>query len=214
MTVAPPDQESRAVVLRRRVTVGVVLVIGAILLAFSLGTEPGESSFYWLTLALAAVWALGAVVSGPLPWVGRRRPVLLGTAAGVAVAVAFVIGGLVARQIPILREYITAVLEFANQGTLPVIVFITLVNGVAEELFFRGALFTALGARHPAVISTLVYIAVVMAAGNPMLGFAAIVLGAVCAYERHVTGGILAPMLTHFLWGLVMVLVLPPIFGV
>ena len=54
----------------------------------------------------------------------------------------------------------------------------------------------------------------VSAAGNPMLGFAGIILGAVCAYERRITGGVLAPMLTHFFWGLVMVLALPPMFGV
>ena len=32
--------------------------------------------------------------------------------------------------------------------------------------------------------------------------------------RRRITGGVLAPMLTHFFWGLVMVLALPPIFGV
>ena len=40
------------------------------------------------------------------------------------------------------------------------------------------------------------------------------ILGAVCASERRATGGVLAPMLTHFFWGLVMVLALPPVFGV
>jgi membrane protease YdiL (CAAX protease family) len=52
-----------------------------------------------------------------------------------------------------------------------------------------------------------------MASGNYMLGFAAIILGTVCALERRASGGVLAPMLTHFVWGLIMVLVLPPIFG-
>jgi CAAX protease family protein len=47
-----------------------------------------------------------------------------------------------------------------------------------------------------------------------MLGFAAIILGAVCALERRASGGVLAPILTHFAWGLIMVLVLPPLFGV
>jgi membrane protease YdiL (CAAX protease family) len=51
------------------------------------------------------------------------------------------------------------------------------------------------------------------ATGNPMLGFAAVILGAVCAYARRITGGVLAPMLIHFFWGLVMVLALPPMFG-
>lgn len=214
MTVAMADQEPRTVVLRRRIVVGVVLVVGAVLLAYSLGSEPGDSSFYWLTLALAAVWAVGAVVSGPLQLGRERRPVLLGTVVGVGLGAMFVVGGLVVRLIPIVREYVTAVLEFANQGALPVIVAITVINGVAEELFFRGALYTALGPHYPAVISTVIYIAAVMATGNPMLGFAAILLGAVCAYERRMTGGVLAPMITHFIWGLIMVVVLPPIFGV
>ena len=47
-----------------------------------------------------------------------------------------------------------------------------------------------------------------------MLGFAAIILGTVCALERRATGGVLAPVLTHVVWGLIMVLALPPMFGV
>ena len=50
------------------------------------------------------------------------------------------------------------------------------------------------------------------ASGQDLL--AAIILGTVCAFERRATGGVLAPMLTHFFWGLVMVLALPPLFGV
>jgi membrane protease YdiL (CAAX protease family) len=113
------------------------------------------------------------------------------------------------------REYITRVLEFANYGPSWLVVFITVINGIAEELFFRGALYTALGKTYPVVISTVLYVLATSATtGNPMLGFAAIILGAVCAYERRATGGVLAPMLTHFFWGLVLVLALPPMFGV
>ena len=90
---------------------------------------------------------------------------------------------------------------------------IALVNGVAEELFFRGALYTALGGFHPVAISTLLYAIATSATGNPMLGFAALVLGAVCGLQRRATGGVLAPVLTHVVWGLIMVLALPPIFG-
>jgi membrane protease YdiL (CAAX protease family) len=63
-------------------------------------------------------------------------------------------------------------------------------------------------------VSTIIYAVAVSAAGNPMLGFAGIILGGVCAWERRITGGVLAPMVTHFFWGLVMVLALPPMFGV
>ncbi len=43
-----------------------------------------------------------------------------------------------------------------------------------------------------------------------MLAFAAIILGTVCALERRATGGVLAPILTHFVWTLVVLLALPP----
>jgi membrane protease YdiL (CAAX protease family) len=211
---APTHPETAAVIKRRRIVVVVVLVIGAALLGFSLSRKPGDASFYWLTLALAAVWAIGAMASGPLHRGRDRRPVVTGTVVGVLLGGVFIVGGLVAREIGPVREYVVDVLEFANHGALWLIVLITLINGVAEELFFRGALYSALGTFHPEVVSTVVYMVAVSAAGNPMLGFAGLVLGAVCAYERRITGGVLAPMLTHFFWGLVMVLALPPMFGV
>jgi membrane protease YdiL (CAAX protease family) len=206
--------EPPAVIRRRRIVVAIVVVIGTALLGFSMTRQPGDASFFWLTLALAAVWITGALLSGPLHLGSRRRPVLTGTAVGLLVGAAFVVGGLVAREISWARESIARVLEFANYGPLWVVVFLTVINGVAEELFFRGALYTALGALYPGVISTVSYVIATLAAGNPMLGVAAAVLGTVCAFERRITGGVLAPMLTHFLWGLAMVLALPPVFGV
>jgi uncharacterized protein len=220
-TVAVPDHEPPSTVLRRRIVVVVVLAIGGALLGYSLTRRPGDESFYWLTLVLAGVWAIGALLSGPLHLGcirlrGRnQRPVITGTVVGVVLGGAFVVGGLIAREIPGVREYITRVLEFANYGPLALVVFITVVNGVAEEMFFRGALYTALGKAYPAVVSTVIYVVATAATtGNPMLGVAAAVVGAVCAFERRTTGGVLAPMLTHFFWGLVMVLALPPVFGV
>jgi membrane protease YdiL (CAAX protease family) len=216
-----PHHEPPAMIRRRRVVVTVVLVIGAALLGYSLTRPPGDEAFYWLTLALAGVWALGALVSGPLhagciKFRGRnQRPVLSGTAVGLLLGGVFVVGGLVAREIPGVREYITAVLEFADYGPLLLVTFITVINGLAEEMFFRGALYTALGRFHPVLVSTVLYvIATAATTGNPMLGFAAIILGVVCAFERRITGGVLAPMLTHFFWGLILVLALPPMFGV
>ena len=216
-----PHHEHRALIRRRRIVVAIVLVIGAGLLGYSLTRPPGDASFFWLTAALAAVWAVGALASGPLHlgcirFRGRnQRPWITGTAVGLLLGAVFIVGGLIAREIPPVREYITRVLEFADYGPLLLVTLITVVNGVAEEMFFRGALYTALGRFHPVLVSTVLYvIATGVATGNPMLGFAAIILGTVCAIERRVTGGVLAPMLTHFFWGLVMVLALPPMFGV
>jgi len=218
--VAVPQNEPPSAVRRRRVLVAITLVVGAAVLGYSLRRHPGEASFYWLTLALAAVWIAGALVSGPLHlggicWRGRnQRPVISGATVGLLVGGAFVVGGLIAREIPAVSDLITRVLLFAHQGSFLLVVLITVINGVAEELFFRGALYTALGRYHPVLISTLLYTLATMASGNPMLGFAAIILGTVCALERRASGGVLAPVLTHVGWGLIMVLVLPPMFGV
>lgn len=218
--VAVPHHEPPSLVRRRRVVVAITLVAGAAVLGYSLRRPPGESSFYWLTLVLAAVWVVGAFCSGPLHlggicWRGRnQRPVISGTLIGLGLGGVFVVGGLIARQIPAVATLITRVLQYAHHGSFWLVVLITLINGVAEEMFFRGALYTALGRFAPLTISTVLYLAVTLASGNPMLGFAAIILGTVCALERRASGGVLAPILTHFFWGLIMVLVLPPMFGV
>jgi membrane protease YdiL (CAAX protease family) len=216
---AAPQREGPSVVRRRRLIVCVVLVIGAVLLGYSLRSRPGDQSFFVSAVSLGAVWTVGAFLSGPLHlgsinWRGRnQRPVLTGISVGALVGAAFLAGGLVAREIPPIADRITRVLEYTNHGHLGFIVLIALFNGVAEELFFRGALYTALGRFYPVAISTLLYVCASSASGNAMLGFAAVILGTVCACERRATGGVLAPVLTHLVWGLIMVLALPPIFG-
>ena len=90
---------------------------------------------------------------------------------------------------------------------------ITAVNGVAEELFFRGALYAAIGVRHAVAGSALLYTATTVASGNAMLVFAAAVLGLLVGLERRVTGGVLAPIITHVTWSLGMLFVLPPLMG-
>lgn len=218
--VAVPHHEPPRVVLYRRVVVAITLIVGAVVLGLSLRQTPGDPNFYWLTLALAGVWLGGALLSGPLHlggicWRGRnQRPVITGTSIGLLLGGVFIVGALVVREITPVASLITRVLEYSTQGSFLLIVLITVVNGVTEEVFFRGALYTALGRHHPVAISTVLYVVATMAAGNLMLGFAGIILGTVSALERRATGGILASMLTHFVWGLTMVLVLPPIFGV
>lgn len=218
--VAVPHHEAPSMVRRRRAVVALTLVVGAAVLGFSLRRAAGDSNFYWLTLVLAAVWIGGAYLSGPLHlgginWRGRnQRPVITGTLIGLLLGGVFVVGALIVREIPPVAELIARVLQYAHHGSYWLVVVITLINGVGEEMFFRGALYTALGRRAPVAISTLLYLCVTLATGNPMLGFAAVILGTVCALERRASGGILAPMLTHFFWGLIMVLVLPPMFGV
>ncbi|MBV8860944.1 MAG: CPBP family intramembrane metalloprotease [Mycobacterium sp.] len=217
--VAASHHEPPSTVRRRRIVVVIVLVVGAAVLSFALRRHPGEPSFYWLSLALAAVWAIGSFASGPLHlggvcWRGRnQRPVITGTVIGLLLGGVFVLGGLVAREIPTVAELITRVLRYTDQGSWRLTMAIALIAAVAEELFYRGALYTALGRRHPVLISTVIYVVATLASGNLMLGFAAIFLGTVCALERRATGGVLAPILTHFVWSLIVLLALPPLFG-
>ena len=219
VNVAAPQNEAPSVVRRRRIVVAFVLVFGAAALSFALRSHPGQPSFYWWSLTLAGVWALGAFLSGPLHlggarWRGRnQRPVVSGTIIGLLLGVVFVLGGLIAREIPVVADLITRILHYTDQGSWRLTMAVALVGAVAEETFYRGSLYTALGRHHPLVISTVIYVIATLASGNVMLGFAAIFLGTVCALERRATGGVLASILTHFVWTLVVLLALPPLFG-
>lgn len=203
---------------RRRVVVAVTYVLGTALLGLSLGAHPGIGMFYLLTVLLAIVWTAGAFASGPVWWGQWHRTrsgaAALGAAVGVGLGLLFIVGAFVVREIGPIARLITEVLDHAQHGNVAIVAVITVVNGVAEELYFRGALYSALIGHHPIVTSTVLYVIATLASGNLMLAFAGILLGAVCAYERRLTSGVLAPIITHMIWGAVMVLALPPIFGV
>ena len=211
--------QSHAAFLRRRIVVAVTLALGALLLGLSFSVRQGDPAFYALTFGLAATWALGSLLSGPLHLghilrAGRLRPpTITPIAVGLLLAAIFVLGALIVRTIPSLVRLTEDVLGYARLGNLWIILVITLVNGAAEELFFRGALFAAIGVRHAVLISTVLYVLATVASGNPVLVFAAAVLGTVVALERRASGGVLAPILTHITWSLSMLFVLPPLFA-
>ena len=209
-----PDAEFQ----RRRAVVAVVLVVGAVLLGVSLSIAPGNFAFYPLLLAVAATWLVGGFLSGPLhlgylAFRGTlRRPVITPVVTGLLAGGVFVLGALVVREVGPLRDYVVSVLEHARRGSAAWIAVVTLVNGVAEEVFFRGGLYAAIGRKNPVVISTVIYAVVTVATGNPMLVFAALTLGLVLGLQRRASGGILAPILTHVTWSTIMLFVLPTLF--
>ena len=212
-------QQSDAAFRRRRIAVTIVVVLGATLLGVSLAVPPASTLFYPLTFGLAALWVVGGFASGPLHlgWEsgpqGRRRPIVGPILLGLAAGGVFVVGALLVRDIGPVHRLVNSVLAHARFGSAPVVLLITLLNGVAEEVFFRGALFAAIGRNRPVLISTVVYTLATVATGNFMLVFAALTLGLVLGLERRATGGILAPMLTHVTWSVVMFFALPPLFA-
>lgn len=229
--MTPRDHRQSAADFRRRQVVSIVVVlVGAVALGFSLRIEPGSSWFYAATGGLAVIWAVGAFISGPLhlgrvglpstPDASAPRPFLQPVLVGAGLAVVFVLGAFVVREIPWvdltggridLTEQVRRVLRHAQQGHGLILLLVTVVNGIAEEMFFRGAMYAAIR-KHQVPITTIAYTVATLATGNFMLGFAAILLGFVVGLQRRATGGILAPIITHLVWSVSMLYALPAIF--
>ncbi|MDN5894806.1 MAG: CPBP family intramembrane metalloprotease [Nocardioides sp.] len=217
--VSPRDHRQAPGAFRRRQVVSAAFIaLGGVVLAFSLRIEPGSAWFYPATLALALVWTIGAFASGPIhlgrlghPMTADRpaaRPVLPPVVLGALLAGIFIIGALLVRLFPSLAELVRLVLAHANEGSAVILLGVTILNGIAEELFFRGALYSAVPVR-PVLVTTVAYALTTAATGNVMLAFAALVLGFVVGLERRATGGILAPILTHLVWSVTMLYALP-----
>ena len=212
--------ESDAAFRRRRRVTAVVSVAGAGLLGVSLSRKPDSPSFYALTLGVAATWVAGGIASGPLhlgwmqtPKATLRRPLITPVAGGVTAFGAFYAAALVAKQVPPLEAAITRVLRYAQQGNPALVTITTLANGVAEEVFFRGALYAAVGVDHPVLKSSAVYTLATVATRNPALVLASVPMGLLFAWQRRITGGIQAPALTHLTWSVLMLRYLPPLFA-
>ena len=211
--------ESDRAFLRRRVVAAVTLVAGAAILAWALRIEPGDPTFYVATFGLAGVWTLGAVASGRLHlgWGHTRsgsrqaRPVVQSLALGGLLLALFMAGAVVVAQVPFLSEPVQQLLDHASAGSLAIVTVVTIVNGIAEELYFRGGLYAGVGRRHAVAVTTVVYALVTATSGIPLLVLAAAVVGLVVGLQRRVTGGILGPIVTHLTWSLGMLYLLPPV---
>jgi hypothetical protein len=196
-----------------------VALTGTGLLGASLSTKPASRGFYALTFATAGTWMVGGLATDPLQWRSLRgkqqsftRLVGVPVLTGVAAFGAFYGAAVVARRIPVLNEALTSVLSYAEHGSDSLVLATTLANGVAEEVFFRGSLFTALAPAHAATGSTAVYMLTTCATRNPALVLASGVMGSVFAAQRRASGGPLAPILTHVTWSALMVRYLPALF--
>ena len=123
---------------RRRVVTGVSL-LGTGLLGITFSTQPGSKRFYGLTATVAATWAAGGVLSGPLHlgWIQSRdrqlrRPIITPIATGVGAFGFFYGCALVVRRIPVLDHAVSNVLTFAEEGGTPAVVATALANGASR----------------------------------------------------------------------------------
>ncbi len=194
----------------------------AVLLRSSFAARAGSARFYLLTASLAGTWAGGALGVGPVPWRGDARRgdaaspasaarvlVISPVATGAAAFAVFYAAARVARRDPALRRAIAGVFRYADAGSTPLVTVIAAGSGVAEELFFRGALWS--GPR-PLRATTLAYAASTAATGNPALVLAGLVTSVIFGWQRRASGGVLAPALTHVTWSVLMLRYLPAQF--
>lgn len=203
----------------RRKVVGTVMLLGTGTLKYSLSTRPGSNRFYASSLATAAIWTGGAAWSGPLRlgWIEMRsgkfrRPIIVPVATATGAFALFYGAALVARRIPVLDNALVKVMEFADDEHSALVLLTTCANGLAEEIFFRGALYDAVGQKSPVVVSTAAYTATTIGTRNPALVIASVVMGGLFGLQRRASGGIQAPALTHLTWSILMVRFLPPLF--
>jgi uncharacterized protein len=215
----PRDQDDSEVAFAHRRRMARVLVGGAAMLGLSFSSEPGSPRFYVLSLGAASTWLVGGLRSGRLNlgWARaggehRWRTVIAPVAAGVGAFGAFYGAALIARRLPVLNEAITSALGYASGGPEPLVLLTTLANGVAEEVYFRGALFDAVGDRHAVPVTTAVYMLATAATRNPALVIASGAMGTLFGMQRRASGGIQVPIVTHLTWSTLMLRYLPPLF--
>lgn len=209
------DVEDAPIVRRRRTVVIATLVVGAGLLGATLAAPQGSGLFYGLGVLVAATWLAGSFLSGPLH-LGHRggrvagsREIVAPLLLGVALFVAFAVAAVVAGHISFLHDAVARVLAKADGGPRAFVLAVALVNGVAEEVFFRGAVHSAFGRHRPALWATALYVAVTVATLNLALVAAAVVMGIAFAAEREATRGVLAPIITHVTWSTLILFLLP-----
>lgn len=212
----PPEAPGR--LRRRRIVSGLTYVAGTITLALTLNIAPGDPAFYPAALGLAGIWAAGAFLAGPLRAGnahtragGVARPIIQPIALGLLLLGVFLGAALVVARIPWLRAPVEELLLHARVGALGVVLALTVLNGIVEELYFRGALYASLPPRYAVAGTSVLYTVTTIGTGVPLLVLAALLLGLVTGLQRRVTGGVLAPILTHITWSSGMLLLLPAV---
>ncbi|MDR7329876.1 CPBP family glutamic-type intramembrane protease [Corynebacterium guangdongense] len=136
--------------------------------------------------------------------------------AGVVLAALFIAGALAVGRIEALAAPVQELLLNASGSAIGLTLVVTLVNGVAEELFFRNTVPRHLpGLNYPLRIAVAVglYVAVTAAMLVPLLAVAAVAVGLVAHLEVRATGALISAIVMHATWAMGMLLVLPVVLA-
>ena len=209
----------------------------AALLRSSFTARTGSARFYLLSASLIGSYAAGALGASPVRWHGDDSHgddshggdsnggdgtdsrgsaadaagtlIVVPALTGAATFACFYVIARVARRHRGLRRAIASVLRYVDGGSTPLVVLLAAGGGVAEEMYFRGALWNG---PCPLRSTTLAYAASTAATGNPALVLAGLATSVVFGWQRAATGGVLAPAVSHVTWSVLMLRYLPPLF--
>lgn len=218
MSTSPEGAAIKSGARRNRGIAAATGLTGAALLGLGVQVQPGDTSFYLFTVALAMVWVIGSLLTARSRTFGSVasgkwfRDAGWGLAGGLGLLVVFLLGAGVVAHIDFLAEPVEELLAHARFGALPVVAAITFINSITEEIFFRGALHESIGGgptRH-LISTTIIYTIVTAASGIWLLALAATSLGLLAGWLRQRTGALLAPIVAHLTWSLGMLFLLQP----
>ena len=206
LTVGQPSVGAVSRPRRNLLVLLATLVVVAILTdkAFDAGREATRYTYY-----IAGALFAGVLLSGEFPKESRggKRPVVKPAITGALLFVTFAILGWLTGWIDSLDDGAAEIIRRARAGPGWEVALGTLIAAVAEEVFYRGALFE--GVRLPVVKTTLAHMATTLLVGNPALTLSAGLLGFVLGLQRRASGGWWSPAVTHVVWGLMIVAWLP-----
>jgi membrane protease YdiL (CAAX protease family) len=203
-----PDRTPTGV---QRWSLGATLVAGTVLLAAAF-SKPGDSGgFYLCAFAAAGVWLAGGLAAGNvrLGRLDRGLAVIAAVGAGAVAFGVFSVGTEVATRLPGLSGAVDQILDTADARSTGLVLALTVVSAIGEEVFFRGAVMGALPARWAVAGGVTVYVVVTAFTANLALVVAAAIMGTLLAIERRATQGVVAPTITHAVWAVLMVVALP-----
>jgi membrane protease YdiL (CAAX protease family) len=186
------------------------VVVAAVVTGRAFDKPYGSAGFLRLTYVLALVLVAGAVLSGGPPRAesrSDRHPWLGPVLRAVVLFAVFAVLSWVTPVLPPVRHGMRVLLRYADAYPFWRVALAAATVGVAEEVFYRGAVFER--ARLPVMTATLAHVVTTLPAGNVALTLSALVLGSVLGHARRRSGGWWAPAVTHALWSVLVIAWLP-----
>lgn len=193
-----------------------IVVVATVLFALSLALRSAFN--VWITIGTSSILLLVTAATGErsLPVWGRHNSmpsVAYGVGSGLALAALTYLAYPLAQGIPGLEGEVAALYDDLRDSPGPVLGLPLLLLAVlAEEVVWRGVLMRRLSWRQPWVaiaIATVAYAIPQAFSGSWVLVLVALGCGGIWTTQRHWSGGIAVPALTHAVWNCAVFVIYP-----